>query len=212
MFENETVRTIRLYGELGRLFGRTHRFVASCMRDVMQALGAQVAGFDAYMAKAAERRQGFACLVGKRHLNEEDLSREFPLDGDIRVAPIIQGNKRGGLFNIVLGAALIAVAVVASIQTGGTALAAFSSGGWIGTAAWMGASMVLSGVVQAISPTATGLSTSDSPDNGASYAFNGPTNTEAQGNPVPIVYSDADGFAWCGSAVVSQGIFAEDKV
>lgn len=209
MFENETVRTIRLYGEVGRLFGRTHRFVASSMRDVMRALGAQVPGFEAYMAKAAARRQGFACLVGKQSLAEEDLTADFPAEGDIRIAPVIQGNKRGGLFNIILGAALIAVATFAG--PGGLA-AAFSAGGWIGGVAWMGASLVLGGAVQAISGTPAGLSTSDSPDNGASYMFNGPTNTEAQGNPVPIVYSDADGFAWCGSAVVSQGIYAEDKV
>lgn len=210
MFENETVRTIRLYGEVGRLFGRTHRFVAASMRDVMRALGAQIPGFEAYMAEAAASRQGFACLVGKRSLTEDELKGDFPAEGDIRIAPVIQGNKRGGLFNIVLGAALIAVAAFA-VPAGGLG-AAFSASGWIGTAAWMGASMVLSGVVQAISPTAAGISTSDSPDNGTSYNFNGPTNTEAQGNPVPIVYSDADGYAWCGSAVVSQGIYSEDKV
>jgi len=209
MFENETVRTIRLYGELGRLFGRTHRFVAGSMREVMRALGAQVQGFEAYMAKAAASRQGFACLVGKRSLSEDEIREEFPLEGDIRIAPITQGNKRGGLFNIILGAALIAVATFA---TQGGIVAAFSSSGWAGTAAWMGATMVLGGVVQALSSPQSGIATSDSPDNGASYNFNGPTNTEAQGNPAPIVYSDADGYAWCGSAVVSQGIYAEDKV
>lgn len=209
MFDNDTVRTIRLYGELGRLFGRTHRFVANSMRDVMQCLGVQVAGFDAYMAQAAARRQGFACLVGQTRIGEDDLPNGLPVDGDIRIAPIIQGNKRGGLFQIVLGAALIGIAVASG--PGGIA-AAFSAGGWVGGAAWMGASMVLSGVVQAIAPTPSGLATADSPDNGASYMFNGPTNTEAQGNPAPIIYSDADGYAWCGSAVISQGIYSEDKV
>ncbi|MEK7492166.1 MAG: tail assembly protein, partial [Pseudomonadota bacterium] len=70
-----------------------------------------------------------------------------------------------------------------------------------------GASMALGGVVQMLSPQAKGLSTKDSPNNGASYNFNGPVNTTAQGNPVPILY----GRMIVGSAVLSGGIFAEDQ-
>ncbi|HCW20974.1 MAG TPA: phage tail protein, partial [Achromobacter sp.] len=53
-----------------------------------------------------------------------------------------------------------------------------------------------------------GLSTRDSPDNGASYNFNGPVNTSAQGIPVPVLY----GRMIVGSAVISAGIYAEDQV
>ncbi|MCC8470350.1 hypothetical protein [Xanthomonas phaseoli] len=71
-----------------------------------------------------------------------------------------------------------------------------------------GVAMVIGGLVQMLSPTPKGLGTQDSPDNRPSYAFNGPVNTQAQGNPVPIAYGDT----WTGSAVISGGIFAEDQV
>ncbi|MCF5944975.1 tail assembly protein, partial [Xanthomonas perforans] len=70
-----------------------------------------------------------------------------------------------------------------------------------------GIAMVIGGVVQMLSPTQKGLGTQDSPDNRPSYAFNGPVNTQAQGNPVPVAYGDT----WTGSAVISGGIFAEDQ-
>jgi predicted phage tail protein len=72
----------------------------------------------------------------------------------------------------------------------------------------MGVSMAMGGVVQLLSPQQRGLSTRDSPDNGASYSFNGPVNTSAQGNPVPVLY----GRMIVGSAVISAGIYAEDQV
>jgi predicted phage tail protein len=71
----------------------------------------------------------------------------------------------------------------------------------------MGAVVALGGVIQLASPTQTGLSTKDSPDNGASYNFNGAVNTTAQGNCVPVHYGEG----WTGSAVVSAGIYAEDQ-
>lgn len=59
-----------------------------------------------------------------------------------------------------------------------------------------------------MSPQPKGLKNGDSPDNSASYSFAGPVNTEAQGNPVPVVY----GRMIVGSAVISAGIDAEDYV
>ncbi|HEM6611389.1 TPA: tail assembly protein [Yersinia enterocolitica] len=71
-----------------------------------------------------------------------------------------------------------------------------------------GASMMLGGVVQMLSPQVGGLASRQSPDNKPSYAFGGPVNSTAQGNPVQ----------WCfgkrrnGGAVISAGIYAEDQM
>ncbi|SAI70462.1 Phage-related protein%2C tail component [Bordetella ansorpii] len=67
--------------------------------------------------------------------------------------------------------------------------------------------LALGGITQMLAPQQRGLSTRDSPDNGASYNFNGPVNTTAQGNPVPVLYGEM----FVGSAVVSAGIYAEDQ-
>jgi predicted phage tail protein len=120
---------------------------------------------------------------------------------------IVRGNKRGGLFQIVLGAVLIGAAAIAANGFG----AAFAAKGLIGAAAWMGATLVLGGAAQALGPQPPGLSTQDSPENRPSYGFNGPVNMDAQGNPIPVGYSDPDGFVWMGSAVLSQGIYSEDQ-
>lgn len=74
--------------------------------------------------------------------------------------------------------------------------------------ATMGLSMMLSGVAQMLSPQQRLLSAKDRPDNGASYNFNGPVNTTAQGNPVPLLYGEM----FVGSATISAGIYSEDHV
>lgn len=208
---NETeVRTILLYGPLRARFGREFRLAVSNMREAIHALSALVPGFRQYMVQAAASKQEFACLHGQRRIGEERLGEWLDGEEPIRIAMIVKGHKRGGMFQIVLGAVLI---VAATLATQGMSLAAaFASKGLIGAAAWMGASMMLGGVLQAISPQPQGLSASDSPENGASYAFNGPVNMIAQGNPIPIAYSDPDGFVWMGSATLSQGIYSEDQV
>lgn len=209
MDESE-VRTILLYGPLRARFGREYRLAVSNMREAIHALSALVPGFRQFMVQAAAGKQEFACLHGERRIGEERLGEWLDKDEPIRIAMVVKGNKRGGLFQIVLGVVLIAAATIA---TGGAGLAAaFASKGLIGSVAWMGATMVLGGVVQALSPQPSGLSASDSPNNGASYAFNGPVNMAAQGNPIPIAYSEPDGFVWMGSATLSQGIYSEDQV
>ena len=48
--------------------------------------------------------------------------------------------------------------------------------------------MALGGVVQLLSPQVSGLRMRQEPDNKPSYAFGGPVNTTASGNPVPLLY------------------------
>lgn len=149
----------------------------------------------------ASRRKGvaFAVFIGRRNIGEGDLALPTGAD-EIRIAPVLTGSKRGGLFQVVLGAALIA----ASFIPGLNAVA------WSGASAFLGvtgASLALGGVVQLLSPQQSGLSVKDSPDNGASYNFNGPVNTQAQGNPVGVLYGEMI----VGSAVISAGIYAEDQ-
>ncbi len=71
----------------------------------------------------------------------------------------------------------------------------------------LGAVMALGGVVQMLAPQQVGQSSRDDANNAASYNFNGAVNTTAQGNPVPILY----GRMIVGSAVISAGIYSEDK-
>ncbi|RIQ74583.1 tail assembly protein [Bordetella avium] len=200
----DRVRTIRLYGQLGAQFGRVHRLAVNSTAEAVRALCVLIPGFEAAMASSADRGVSYACFVGRRNIGHDELA-SLVGDDDIRVAPIIAGAKRGGLFQVVLGAALIGLA--AWNPMGWLALGAK---GAVGTTAMfsMGMSLALGGVVQMLSPQQRALSTKDGPDNGASYNFSGPVNTTAQGNPVPILY----GRMIIGSATISAGIFSEDQV
>ena len=203
---SDQLRTIRLYGYLGAQFGRVHRLAVASCAEAVQALCVLLPGFERELMTSKDRGVAYACFLGRRNLADDQL---FDLAGqeDIRIAPMVQGAKRGGLFTLVLGAALFFAApylvnpATAGLLGEGGAMA-FAAG-----AGSMGKLLMLSGVTQLLSPQQKGLSTADGPDNGASYNFNGPVNTSAQGNPVPLLYGELI----IGSAAISAGIFAEDQ-
>ncbi len=70
-----------------------------------------------------------------------------------------------------------------------------------------GATMMLGGGVQMLSPQPAGLARKESPDNKASYAFGGVTNTTSQGYPVGLLY----GKRRIGGAIIFAGIYVEDQ-
>lgn len=200
---NDRTRVVRLYGWLGARFGREHRLAVASPAEAVRALCALLPGFERAVADSERRGVRFACFAGRRNLSEDEL--RYPVGADaIRIAPVLAGSKNGGLFQTVLGAALIAAA---AIYSGGLA-AAFSAGGLVQATATLGLSMMLGGVAQMLSPQQRLLSAKDRPENGASYNFNGPVNTMAQGNPVPLLYGEM----FVGSATISAGIYSEDQV
>lgn len=195
---NEELRTVRLYGKLGAKFGRAHRLAVASTAEAVRALCVLLPGFEREMMTSGDRGVTYACFLGSENINEEALQAPAGQD-DIRIAPVIRGAKRGGLFQTVLGVALLAVAW-------------WNPLGWSTAIAYgamaAGAGMAIGGVFQMLAPTQQGLGTADRPENGASYNFNGPVNTTAQGNPVPLGY----GKKIVGSAVVSAGIYSEDQM
>lgn len=194
---------IELNGVLGKIFGKIHHRLISKVNEAGIALAKTIPGFESYMISSKKRGLTFAIFKGKKNIGVDDLG--FPVTGEvIRIVPIIIGSKRAGVLQTILGAALIAAAVF--MGPGGIA-AAFSAGGLTGFAAATGASLVLGGVVQMLSPQATGLASKQSADNRASYAFGGVTNTAAQGYPVPLLY----GRRRIGGAIISAGIYVEDQ-
>lgn len=202
---NQSIRTIRLYGSLGKRFGRVHRFAleTNSAAEAVAALRSQYPGFEAHMMQAKDRGIGFAVFAGKRNLREDQLKHPVG-DDDIRIAPMILGSKNGGIFQVILGAVLIVVGAVIGVAAGWTGVGAYIGGAMISA----GVSLAVGGVIQMLAPHPKGLSSQDSAANTPSYAFNGPINTEAQGHPVPLLYG---GPLPVGSAVVSAGIDVKDN-
>lgn len=190
---SDRIRTIRLYGHLGTKYGRVYRLAVRNAREAIQALCAMVPGFQAELMSSRDRGVVYALFNGKRNLAFDELDSP-PGRDDIRIAPVLQGSKRGGVLQTIVGAVLTVVGVFTAEFDGGTTMS-------------VGIAMMAGGAVQMLSPQKSSTSSQDQSGSQASYNFNGPLNTSAQGNPVSLGYGRAMG----GSAVISAGIFSEDQ-
>lgn len=187
------LKTIRLYGKLGAKFGRIHRLAVANAAEAVRALCVVLPGFESHLANAPG---GYTVFYGKENLEAEQLRDPAGKD-DIRIAPVPAGAKSGGIFAVVAGVALIAAGVFAFGAT--SAMGAAMIAGGLG--------MAMGGALMMLSPQPQGSASADSSANSPSYGFNGAVNTEAQGNPVPLLYGELI----VGSAVISGGVYAEDR-
>lgn len=182
--------TIKLSGSLAQKFGRLHRrqIGSGDTWEVFRALKATVDGFEAEIRRLDRLGLRFAIFRNRKNAGQD----QFGMGGtkEVRIVPVVEGAKRAGLLQTIIGVVLIA----ASYFTGGSTLST-------------GIALVAGGVVQMLSPQAAGLKQSASPENQPSYAFGSAKNTTASGNPVPICIGDR---RW-GGAIISASIYAEDK-
>jgi predicted phage tail protein len=179
---------VKLLGELGKRFGRKHRFMAHSARDIFSALSNQLEGFKDYFCNAHEKGIGFKLVDG----DPEGMDYENVLMGCRRliIAPIVSGG--GAVGRILLGVALIALSfAVPGLAFGAVAAGAISSG--VGNALLiggqllfsLGTSLALTGVAQLLTPTPDAVKETDRKD---SFLFDRTTDLTVQGQPVPILY------------------------
>ncbi|EOI5777194.1 tail assembly protein [Cronobacter sakazakii] len=195
------LKTVRLYGALGARFGRVHRLVIASPAEACRALSVILPGFEQYMQTAHLRGLRFAVFRGKKNIGQDELKHNSG-EEDIRIAPVIAGSKRGGVLQTILGAVL----VVGALALGPVGVGAIA-GSTAMSIGLMGGSMMIGGVVQMLSPQPGGLASRQDPDNAPSYAFGGPVNTTAMGNPVGLLYGERE----IGGAIVSAGIYTNDQ-
>lgn len=204
----QTTRLIRLGGQLGKKFGKTHRLVVADTREALRALCITLPGFESFMMNAHKDGVQFAFFNGPQNIGLAEFATSKG-SADIRIMPVIAGSKNAGMFQIVIGVA----ALVGAFFTAGGTMALWGTQLATGAAAvtgltMMGASMVLGGVMQLMTPQPDfGMSSSQSVENKPSYAFGSPVNTTAQGYPVPVLYGERE----IGGAVISAGIYAENQ-
>lgn len=105
-------RTVRLYGVLGVMFGRVHNLVVETPKEAIKALSITIPGFERFLQTAKDRGLTFSVFIGKRNIGKDEL--EFQGKEDIRVAPMILGSKKAGIFQTILGAVLVATGVIAA--------------------------------------------------------------------------------------------------
>ncbi|HBE9080348.1 tail assembly protein [Serratia fonticola] len=214
----QTTRLIRLGGQLGKKFGKTHRLVVADTREALRALCITLPGFESFMMNAHKDGVQFAFFNGPQNIGLAEFATSKG-SADIRIMPVIAGSKSAGGFQIILGVAALVGAFFTAGGTMGLYTSALAASGATATLSatavaavsgltMMGASMVLGGVMQLMTPQPNfGMSSSHSVENKPSYAFGSPVNTTAQGYPVPVLYGERE----IGGAVISAGIYAENQ-
>ncbi|WP_261460451.1 tail assembly protein, partial [Serratia marcescens] len=125
------LRTVRFHGPLINAFGREFKYRATTVPKAIDAMKNLLPGFERYMLEAHKRGLTFSIFVGKRNVGQDEL--EFTKGSeDIHLVPVVIGSKRAGLFQTVLGVALVAVAMYVSAGAGTGALGAFTAVGGSG--------------------------------------------------------------------------------
>lgn len=194
MLEASPITVIKLSGSLAQKFGRTHhrQIDSGETWEIFKALKVTLQGFEEEIKRLDGIGMCFAIFRNRKNVGLNDLGRRGTQE--VRIVPVIEGSKRGGILQVVIGAALI----IAST---------FASGGLAAGLMGAGVANVAGGAIQLLSPQANGLSQSAAPENIPSYSFGSAKNTTASGNPVPICIGER---RW-GGAIISASIEAQDK-
>ena len=189
------LKTIKLYGVLGKKFGKEFKLAVESTREAVKALSVQVPGFEQFMLTAHEHGLTFAVFQDDENISEDQIDFETGAKVIKIVPKVIGAGGNGGVLQLVLGAVLI----VAGFWTGG----ATSNLGIALIGA--GAGMVVGGIAQMLTPK---IDAQDQNQDGnrANKGFGGAVTTISQGNPVPILYGQRE----VGGFIVNAGQFAVD--
>lgn len=197
------LRTIRLYGELGKKYGKVHKLHVDSVAEAVRALSANFKDFKHYLIDSDKRIAGYEVWDGKQNLSEDDRDAfHLKNNGDIKIIPRVVGASNAT--RIIAGVIFVAIVTWATWGTGGP-WAAGTAAGWT-AAANFGVAMILSGVTGLMAQTSSGSSIDSNTENTESYIFSGPVNTTKQGNPVHIGY----GKMIVGSQVISASLTTAD--
>lgn len=204
------MRTIHLYGELGRRFGRVHRFDVASPAEATRAMCLQLKGFQEVLAEGRYRVVAGHPNRGL-HYTEETLRLGMGRHADLHVVPVLAGagGKAGAIGMIIVGVALIATAFLAGPAIIG---ALGLTGTLLGTALpnialSLGAGLALQGVSALLAPKPKVQGSQPETEKQRSYLFGGSSiEGVVQGRPVPLVF----GTIRHKLQPISFGMYAED--
>lgn len=186
------LRNIVLTGELGRKFGRNHKFAVKTPAEAIRALCANFPDFERHVTEASANGVGYRVIAGNSDTAIDALHNPTGR-AEIKIIPVIGGGK-GGLFEVLSGIAMIAVSFVPGLNV---AVWSGAAATWSSVAFSVGVSLALGGVSQMLAPHPKTQAQS-----AQSYGFSGPINTLAQGSVVPVGY----GRLIVGSVPISAGV------
>lgn len=189
------LKTIHLHGVLAEKFGEFFELNVLSAKEATHALGCMIQEFKSFMLTAEQNGMRFAVFVDDKNIGEDEIEN-LTAASVIHIVPKIMGaGGDTGVFQVVMGVALIGAAWF----TGGLSIAAAES------MMIMGGVQIASGLASMLMPNPD-IPTQDEDGNRANYGFGGAVTTTAQNNPVPLLIGDRHVGGFIGSA----GIYTED--
>lgn len=188
---------VRFYGSL-KQFGSEFRLDCQTTAEIVQALTSQIPKLRQFIQQGL-----FTVRVGRDYFDnrylEQGLSHKLKDDATVHFTPVLKGSKRGGLFGVIAGVAIIAGA----IALGPLAGIISTNAAWI--VGSVGASLLLGGVAQMLTKMPE-MKIGTEKEKKQSTAFSNLSNMTAQGKPMPLAY----GRMRVGSLIISQGVETMD--
>lgn len=219
------MKVVKVYGALRKRLGQCRfEFDVTTPAQAIKALCVNFPGLDKWLIDSEQDGVSYRVAVSKEKATEGNVApllMPFGTTEVFSITPVIAG-AGGGFGRTLFGAALIGLSFVSfgatGLFAGGTGLGTSATGligasgiyaaGAYGSAALglIGASLVLSGVAQMISPQPD-FGSFDESAQLESFFFSNVVNTSKQGLPVPIAY----GRVVVGSAVISSGLDVDQQ-
>ena len=216
------MKVVKVYGALRKYLGQCRfQFEADTPAQAIKALCVNFPGLDKWLLDSEQNGVSYRVSIGKEKIASDDLTplvMPWSERQVFSITPVIAGAGRTGAM-IGIGIGLIALSfLVPGLGAGATLAQAEVAATIFGTqmsamaaaSFAVGASLVLTGIGNLISPTPTfsAMERGKEASRFESFTFSGITNTVQQGLPVPICY----GRAYIGSSVISSGLDVDQLV
>ena len=179
----QELKTIRLLGAAGRKFGREFKLAVKSPAEAFRALCVLCPDLRGWVLEQHEKGVAWRVVIKERKGINADLLKCETSSDTITFAPTMRGaGGNGGVFQVILGVALIAASLIITFGTAGGGLALGLLGG----------SLVLGGIAQLITPTPTLPKQAETGEqdlselNSALFTRSG--GNDAQAEIVPVLY------------------------
>lgn len=212
------MKVVKVYGALRKKLGQCRfEFDVETPIQALKALCANFPGLEKWLIDCEAEGMNFRVSLGREKITNENgdpLVLPWSERQVFSITPVVVGAGQG-FTNVLIGIGLVVAAIVLGPAVGGFlglglglggAGAGLVGGAFATSLGFVGASLVIGGVAQMLSPQPQlGGGTYTAGKEAVrleSFTFSGITNTAKQGLPVPVAY----GRVFVGSAVISAGL------
>ena len=216
------MRLVKVYGQLAKRLGqKVFKVDVATPGEAVRFLCANFPGLDQWLIDSEKDGVGYRVKVSKISVGYDELSMGCDPAATISITPVLAG-AGGGTGQVLAGIGLVAASILLAPVGGGFlglgAGLAHAAGGAVATGivsagvataiGTIGASLILGGTAQLLSPKPpalggiNGQSVTNDPRRLQSYNINGIQNTSTQGTPLNVVY----GKMFVGSVTLSAGL------